>query len=184
MRAKQATHWWNKITSILLHLSHSSRLVNYVMASTGSIESGKAMASVFDVAQYILKQKGRMTTWKLQKLVYYSQAWSLVWDERPLFPEPIEAWANGPVCPALYKAHRGAFDLEGIALGNADLVDATARETIDAVLKLYGDKGSQWLSDLTHAEEPWQIARSGLSDGERGNVEITHGTMADYYGNL
>ena len=34
------------------------------------------------------------TSWKLQKLVYYCQAWSLVWDEEPLFEARIEAWAN------------------------------------------------------------------------------------------
>lgn len=55
------------------------------------------MASVYDVATYILEKQGAMTTWKLQKLVYYSQAWSLVWDDDVLFPEEIEAWANGPV---------------------------------------------------------------------------------------
>ena len=55
------------------------------------------MASVFDVAAYILERQGPMTTWKLQKLVYYSQAWSLVWDDDVLFPEEIEACANGPV---------------------------------------------------------------------------------------
>ena len=44
------------------------------------------MANVIDVVAYIV---GR--------LVYYAQAWSLMWDERFLFPEPIEAWANGPV---------------------------------------------------------------------------------------
>ena len=38
---------------------------------------------VFDVAAYILQKTGSMTTMKLQKLVYYSQAWSLVWDEKP-----------------------------------------------------------------------------------------------------
>jgi len=65
------------------------------------------MANVFDVARYILKHTGPVTAWKLQKLVYYSQAWSLVWDVRPLFPERIEAWANGPVCPELYAQHRG-----------------------------------------------------------------------------
>ena len=53
--------------------------------------------SVLDVAAYILKKLGSMTTMKLQKLVYYSQAWSLVWDEQSLFIESIEAWANGPV---------------------------------------------------------------------------------------
>ena len=45
------------------------------------------MASVFDVAKYILKQAGEMSTWKLQKLCYYSQAWSLAWTEHELFSE-------------------------------------------------------------------------------------------------
>ena len=57
------------------------------------------MATAHDVAAYILQKKGEMTAMKLQKLVYYSQAWSVVWDERPLFHEKIEAWANGPVVP-------------------------------------------------------------------------------------
>jgi uncharacterized phage-associated protein len=35
------------------------------------------MASVLDVAQYILNRQGMMTTMKLQKLVYYVMAWSL-----------------------------------------------------------------------------------------------------------
>lgn len=145
------------------------------------------MADVFDVAGYILHQRGEMTTWKLQKLVYYSQAWSLVWDEYPIFDERIEAWANGPVCPALYQKHRGAFLIkESDIADDADLddLDENEKETIDAVLSYYGDKSSQWLSDLTHREDPWRDARIGLSDGERGNVEITHGAMADYYGNL
>ena len=49
-----------------------------------------------DVAEYILKLHGPMTVMKLQKLCYYAQAWSLVWDDRPLFKERLEAWANGP----------------------------------------------------------------------------------------
>ena len=40
--------------------------------------------TVFDAAAYILEQSGEMTAMKLQKLVYYSQSWSLVWDEEPL----------------------------------------------------------------------------------------------------
>jgi uncharacterized phage-associated protein len=142
------------------------------------------MAGVHDVAQYILQKTGRITAWKLQKLVYYSQAWSLVWDERPLFPERIEAWANGPVSPDLYNQHRGSFVVEKLALGNAVMLDKDAQETVDAVLDHYGDKSSQWLSDLTHQEDPWRNARGKLADGERGNSIITHGAMADYYGNL
>ena len=55
------------------------------------------MVTVFDVVRFILEQKGSTTAMKLQKLVYYCQAWSLVWDEQPLFKERIEAWVNGPV---------------------------------------------------------------------------------------
>ncbi len=55
------------------------------------------MASAHDVGKYVLEKRGSMTTWKLQKLVYYSKAWHLVWEGEPLFPEHIEAWANGPV---------------------------------------------------------------------------------------
>ena len=37
------------------------------------------MTSIFDVAAYVLDKLGVMTTMKLEKLCYYSQAWSLVW---------------------------------------------------------------------------------------------------------
>ena len=65
------------------------------------------MASVQDVAAYILEKQGGMTAMKLEKLVYYSQSWSLVWDEKPLFGEDIQAWANGPVMYALTEGQPG-----------------------------------------------------------------------------
>lgn len=142
------------------------------------------MASVLDVAAYILRRKGSMTAWKLQKLVYYSQAWSLVWDQRPLFPERIEAWANGPVCPDLYALHRGQFIVGNLAIGNPDALQPDERETIDAVLEYYGDKHPQWLSDLTHAESPWRDARGDLPPGASCQREISHEAMAAYYESL
>lgn len=147
------------------------------------------MATVFDVAAYILESLGSVTAMKLQKLVYYSQAWSLVWDEKPIFIDVIQAWANGPVCPALYDAHRGDFKVlkEGSPVmfwGDSNKLTPEEKETINKVLEFYGDKDSQWLSDLTHAENPWIEARQGLRAGERGTKEITHASMAEYYGGL
>lgn len=138
-----------------------------------------------DVARYILDRKGSMTAMKLQKLVYYSQAWSLVWDARPLFTDEIQAWANGPVVPTLYNVHRGSFQVASDTVeGQPSRLDPKACETIDAVLQFYGEKSAQWLSDLTHAERPWKDARSGLADGERGSVVIGHAALAEYYGSL
>jgi uncharacterized phage-associated protein len=141
-------------------------------------------ANVFDVVAYILNKTGRIAAMKLQKLVYYSQAWSLVWDEEPLFEERIEAWANGPVVVDLYRWHKGEFGVSNCARGEPNNLTAQQRETIDGVLNFYADKPSQWLSDLTHREPPWFSAREGLSPGQRGRREITHASMAEYYAGL
>lgn len=144
------------------------------------------MSNVFDVADYILKQCGKIPALKLQKLVYYSQVWSLVWDDAPLFSEEIEAWANGPVVRSLYAHHRQNYFAFRDQLGDANYrsLSNTQRETVDAVLHFYGDKPSQWLSDLTHMEDPWIDARKGLNPGERGSKVITQAAMVEYYSGL
>jgi uncharacterized phage-associated protein len=142
------------------------------------------MANVHDVAAYILRQRGQMTAMKLQKLVYYSQAWALVWDERPIFPERIEAWANGPVVFELYDKHRGLFKVAQWDDGDYHALDKSERETIALVLNFYCKMSSQDLSNLTHQEDPWRNARKGMGPSERGNREITHAAMAEYYGSL
>jgi uncharacterized phage-associated protein len=144
------------------------------------------MASAFDVAKYILETKGDMPHMKLQKLVYYSQAWSLVWDDAPLFVNRIEAWANGPVIRDLYRELRQTFTIDVTDLKIGDPLNLTLAqvETVDAVIEGYGDRSSQWLSDLTHMEKPWRLARRGLNPGEHGRSEISHASMAGYYSNL
>ncbi len=141
--------------------------------------------SVLDVAKYVLEKTGPMTAMKLQKLVYYSQAWSLVWDEEPLFGERVQAWADGPVVRELYDAHHGRFTVAATDLpGDASRLNADQRETVDAVLEYYGDKSAHWLSELTHQERPWLDARAGLGPGERGNAQISYGAMTEYYSKL
>ena len=149
------------------------------------------MATVHDAAKYVMDHLvsdpdgNGVTSWKLQKLVYYCQAWSLVWDERALFPENIEAWADGPVCPELYKKHRGQFNLHaGDIHGDPAALDEDAAETIDAVLKHYGNKTGRYLSDLAHMERPWIEARGDTMPGMRSTAIISHETMAEYYGGL
>jgi uncharacterized phage-associated protein len=143
------------------------------------------MARVADVAAYILEQAGPMTAMKLQKLVYYSQAWSLVWDEAALFDARVEAWANGPVVPQLYDMHRGRFMLNpGEITGTPGDLLQRERETVDGVLAVFGGKTAQELSDLTHQEAPWRDARIGLGAGERGGNEITIAAMHEFYSGL
>lgn len=146
--------------------------------STGDV------VNVFDVAKYILQKQGTMSTMKLQKLVYYSQAWSLVWDEEPLFGQDIEAWANGPVVRELYLAHKGIFLIKDLRYGDISKLNDNQIETIDSVLKFYGDKSGAWLSDLTHSEMPWINARKGYNDNEICYESINLDDIYNYYSQL
>lgn len=142
------------------------------------------MATVNDVAAYILEKQGEMAATKLQKLTYYSHAWHLVWEESPLFSEPIEAWANGPVSPALYREHRLQFIVSKIDAGDSSALTAKERSTVDAVLKFYGKFSAHQLSELTHSETPWVDARGDLPAGARSQRRIADSAMHEYYDSL
>lgn len=139
------------------------------------------MATVHDVAAYILRERGMTSTIALQKLVYYAQAWSLVWDGAPLFGEPIEAWRGGPVSPDLWAKHKGLPAVASIADGDADTLTESEVATVREVVRFYGVHDPQWLSELTHREAPWRDARSGLADVERSSAVISHEAIRSYY---
>lgn len=141
--------------------------------------------AVFDVARYILDKIGAVSAWKLQKLCYYAQAWTLAWNDKPLFEEDFQAWANGPVCPALFEAHRGSYIVTPEMIhGDPSKLSPEQIENIDIVLKGYGDKDAYWLREQTHAETPWKDARGDLPEGASSRAVISKDAMGLYYGGL
>lgn len=86
-----------------------------------------------------------------QKLLYYCQAWALVWTGKPLYGEEIQAWENGPVTPAARKF-----------LKISDPIDlpADVNAIISSVYEEYGSVEGDVLSAQTHSEAPWQLAYS------------------------
>lgn len=143
------------------------------------------MANVFDTAKYILDKNGSMSTMKLQKLCYYSQAWSLVWDDSPLFEEDFQAWANGPVCPELFFKTQGKYSVSSSdETGGTGNLSDNQKDTIDKVLEYYGKHDAQWLSELTHMEDPWNLARKDIPFGVGCSNTISKESMAIYYGGL
>lgn len=147
---------------------------------------GGSMVSVFDVAKYILEKQGEISTWKLQKLCYYAQAWTLAWSGKPLFSEDFQAWSNGPVCPELFKSHQGKFcvDKDTLAHGDSSTLNEDERENVDIILRDYGEMEPYELKELTHSEDPWKMARGDLVAGEKCTNIITKSAMGEYYGSL
>lgn len=143
------------------------------------------MASVKDVAAYILSTAGEMTAMKLQKLAYYSKAWHLVWEESAMFPQHFEAWANGPVSPVLYREHRGKFMIApGEICGDPESLSSGEKESIDSVVSFYRQFTATQLSELTHSEAPWKDARADSEPGDRSKEPITDAAMAEFYEGL
>jgi uncharacterized phage-associated protein len=140
------------------------------------------MARVLDVAKYILERQGRITTLKLQKLVYYAQVWAIAERGEPLFPDTIKAWGQGPVVPALFHEHRGLHGIEAANLAgdSAELSDAE-REQIDRILAHYGGLPPAYLSKLSHHERPWSEARTSGERLGHKSPAISVGAIRDFY---
>ena len=140
------------------------------------------LATVYDVARYILEQKGEMSSLKLQKLCYYCQAWHYTWTHKPLFDEKIEAWKNGPVCPALYANHAHQYTVKPQDIwGHPELLTDDERDSVDVVVSAYGDMQPYELREQTHQEDPWIDARKGIREDDNSHNEITLEAMGKYY---
>lgn len=140
-----------------------------------------AMAAVHDIAAFILEKQGQMTAMKLQKLAYYCQAWHLAYHGRALFPEPIQAWTNGPMVLALWESHRNARNVTAWSKGDPAKLDRDERGSVLLVLKLYGSRSGDDLSKQTHEEDPWLEARRDLQPWERGKSEVSTEAMRTFY---
>ncbi len=164
--------------------------------------------NILTLAKYVglsvISKGEKVSPLKLQKLLYYIQAWHMVLmrsrDEQ-LFDEVPEAWVNGPVYPSVYKEYRdktgnmcdslsctdfGAENEDAI-LGKISELYSEMQLTpdqvniIDSVITLYGTKTQNQLIFLTHSEKPWSEARGTLLPFEKSDKQISLDTMFAYY---
>lgn len=147
------------------------------------------MPTTLDIANYFLRRVDResgdlITQLKLQKLVYYAQAWNLVFQGKPLFDEEIHAWNHGPVQVSL-RSSFGDYDSQPIPAPEdfcRDEVFTNAQlAVLDLVWQTYGEMSASRLRKLTHAEKPWQLARRGLRENELSNAVISRESIQDFY---
>jgi uncharacterized phage-associated protein len=141
------------------------------------------VATVDDVAAALLTMLGRMTTKKLQKLVYYSQAWHLARHGVRLFPDEIQAWREGPVVRKLYDRHRTRYEIRAWPDGAPARLRDDQSATVRWVAATYGGFSAESLSRMTHAESPWRVARGLLQEDEPSQTPISDDIMRSFYAN-
>jgi len=124
---------------------------------------------------------------KLQKLLYYSQAWSMALVNKPLFKDKIEAWVHGPAIRSVYLEYR-SFGFSPIRkiipTENIKKIIGDTKKFLEEIWRVYGKHDASYLEFLTHNETPWKEARLGVGALDSSDKEISLDSMAEYYSKL
>lgn len=118
---------------------------------------------------------------KLQKLLYYAQAWHLALHNKPLFDETIEAWVHGPAVRSVYRDFK-PYSWNPITErpDKPDLPKHVKRH-LDEVMEVYGGLSAFDLERMTHSEHPWRKARGNTPKDESSSAVIKHSDMKEFY---
>ena len=145
-----------------------------------------------DLAGYVLAKIKIANHLKIQKMVYYVEAWHLAIFEESIITDEFEAWVHGPVSRVLWeKLKPYSFLYKDVQLSEASAqkyidklekaVSKDQSELINDVINEYGDKTAYHLENLTHNELPWVEARKGVDASEMCTNIISKKTMLKYY---
>jgi uncharacterized phage-associated protein len=147
--------------------------------------NGKIDISALDVAKYFLYKANKdgdlVTNLKMQKLLYYAQAWHLVnFDGQPLFRETIRAWAFGPVVKEVYDKYKkfGASPIKHTSTEKeAAIFSKEQIKYLDDFYDVFFKFSAHELVNMTHNEAPWKEAY-------KGNGNISRQSMKQFYSRM
>lgn len=138
-----------------------------------------------DVASYFIwlaNESGSfISNLKLQKLVYYAQAWHLALRDAPLFSADFEAWVHGPVIPDLYQQYKHFRWTPINEDASPDAVSDDVQEFLGEVAEVYFGCDAYTLEAMTHAEDPWIRARGNLEPDQSSSNIIKKEWMQEFY---
>ena len=143
------------------------------------------MIQASEVADYLIafshEHGDPVSNLKLQKLLYYAQAWHLALFDEPLFNDRIEAWVHGPVVPSVYRQFKEWAWMPIAKDPERPILDQTIQAHLDDVMDVYGSMTAYQLERLTHDEDPWIKARGGIPEDEPSNAVIEQEEMKRFY---
>lgn len=154
--------------------------------------------NVLDVCRYVInfsndKDYG-ISNLKLQKVLYFIQAYFLISANKKCFNERIEAWDFGPVVPEAYREYKqfGSGDIPTVSFVvdfdeeniwdskvqqyKDDVIKIEDKSLIDAVVDKFSDYSATDLVSITHRQAPWKEAYQ-----QGRNNEITTNAIKEYF---
>jgi len=123
-----------------------------------------------------------INVYKLQKLMYYAQAWYLGVYGKPLFDADFQAWIHGPVIPDLLEKYQSQFSWEPIADKiEQPKLSEEIEDFLEEVAEAYSEYDDETLERMTCSEMPWLEARGNLPRDESCHAIISQESMKQYY---
>ncbi|MCX6719009.1 MAG: DUF4065 domain-containing protein [Candidatus Taylorbacteria bacterium] len=149
----------------------------------------KSPYSADNIAKYLIylasqgfvgdnKEREGITNLKLQKILYFAQAYYLAKLGKALFSDPIEAWGYGPVIPTVYHLYKSKGSDPIISEKDQSCISSEDKENIKKIWDTFGGYSASRLVDIAHAHTPWREAN------ESSSKIISHKAIADYYSPL
>ena len=140
------------------------------------------------IADFLLdecRERGEiLSNLKLQKLLFYADAWSMALFGSPLFNEDFEAWVHGPVLPSQYRRFREhRWRPITTEVVRPKLPTATVDHLIE-IIEVFGVETAVALELMTHREKPWMDARGDLAPSAPCTNVISKSVTMEYYKSL
>ncbi len=157
----------------------------------GSIYSkllGRIMTyKAIEVANWFIAKTaefGDLTTHlKIQKLLYYAEAWIQVLLNKELFEEPIQAWSHGPVVPEVFQ-HFRSFGWNPLPIPSENAIPKFSEDIMDVleqVFEVYGDISARRLEEMTHTDKLWIEARGECEPEVRCTNIMSKAKIKQYF---
>lgn len=141
--------------------------------------------NALDISKFIIclaqNNGDTITNLKLQKLLYYAQAWYLVNNgNKKLFEDDIIAWQYGPVVVSVYEKYkefgRRPIDIDCNIETDFGNIPDCIKKYLAEFCEVFLHFSATELVGMTHQEKPWQEA---ISNGI--GTPVNTDTMYKFY---
>lgn len=163
------------------------------------------------IANYIIsfceKEGYELNNLKLQKIMYFLQAQSLLESETPLFEGSLQKWKYGPVVPSVYHEYKshGAANIKTENIGriirtpvegeepnfmgmyviedyDENKIDIGDRHTLIYTIPLLSTYDPFVLVDKTHEHKIWKDDAEKILNGVQ-NISYTNEEIREFFSN-
>lgn len=140
---------------------------------------------IFSVANWFMSQSADdnpITHSALQKLLYFTQGWSIVILGKWIFQDECQVRAYGAVYDAVYDMF-GNFENNPLpGIDKTINLDDREKELVQFIKQYYGDiYTAKTLEKICYYEEPYRIARSVCNENDLSFNAIRKDDMKAYY---